>query len=472
MKLSHQSANDPSLTSIHGISSLVQNVSRDTPCNPDTSDQLTRISALEHPAAQVNCIITNVPQLAEQVAALESLDTQANPLIVEELVQAQDLEARVSNLEITQQQILQSFDLIRSSVLGYKDSMKSLTRTLAILQSSVSCEMEIMRLNIGELTEQFKVDDKQQSMFASGNVSQIPATTSSSHLSTSRSIPASSIALNVRQFSSLEPQVFQPPVTAIHCPNAAHVPIYTTAPLTTRNLEMPRYGNGHYDRKPMLGAQSPYMQHYSQPAKHIQQPGLQSPVYHHSLVQPSLVDHHSTTSSGSNNESRLSALNIQERLLKGQMNGLKGLLSPSPSDELPKSILIDLHKNRVVAVENQTNNLQRSLRDYVRSDNHCFQLCDRISNVIDNAISWSSEIRNLCQVKGTHKKPQSGKLYDNVRSKQGRSPHSFVQDSTEQESLTNLESDISDSSEELRLQILSLMSVQILTRDALCILVK
>lgn len=422
MKLSHQSAAEPSLTSIHGFSSLVQNVSRDTQCNPDNLDQLARISAIEHSAAQVNCIITNFPQLAEPAAALESLDPQANPPLLEESVQAsnklnrdklhtQDLEARLSHLELIQQQILQSFDLLRSSVLEYKDSIKSLTRSLAILQSSVSCEMDIMRRNVEVLT---RVDNKQQNMFASGNVSQIPVTTSSAHLSTSGSIPVSSIALNGQQFSSFEPQVFQPPITTMHCPNAVHIPIYTTAPLTTRNLEMPRDGNNYCDRQLMFGAQSPYRQHHAQPARHIQQPGFQSPDYHHSRVQPSVVDHDSTTYSGPSNGSRLSALNIQERLLKGQMKGLKGLLSPSPSDELPKTTLLDLHKYRVMAVENQTNNLQRSLRDYIRSDDHCFQLCDKISNVIDNAISWSSEIRNLCQDKGLHKKSQSERLYDEL----------------------------------------------------------
>ena len=169
MKLSHQSAAESSSTAIHGISSLAQNVSRDTPCIPDTSDQLARISALEHSAAQVNCLMTKFTQLSEQVLAQESIDSQDIPPIVEGLEQSstqlnrdklhtQDLEERVSNLEIVQQQILQSFDSLRSSVLEYKVSIKSLTRHLAILQSSVSCDIDILRHNIKELTEQFRVD--------------------------------------------------------------------------------------------------------------------------------------------------------------------------------------------------------------------------------------------------------------------------------------------------------------------------
>jgi hypothetical protein len=484
MKLSLQSAGESSLASFHGFPSLVQNVSRDapripdnsdysarlsaleqsaaqanvsrnTPRIPDNSDYLARLSALEQSAAQVNRLVTNFPQLAKRVASLEFADSQAFPPIVEELervstklnegvLHSQDFEARMRSLENTQQQALQKCDGIRSSALKYQDSIKSLTRALTVLQTSVSSDMEIMRRNFNELAGQFRAANQHTVVVSQANVPATNAHTMSNPLPlpVSRNVPTAESAANNQQVSSFEPQVFRPPITNIHRSNvASHVPIYTTAPMTNNsdllvtnwldtnnfssiphnfphtgpinhnyqgqthspNVEMPRHANKATPRVWQPAFQPPHTQPQGPHTRQSPQPG------HHHQQQAHGEENYSN---GSDDESRQSALNIQGKMLRGQMIGLEGLLSPSPNEDLPKSTILDLHKNRVVAVENQTQNLQRSLRDYIRSDGHSSNLCDRASNVIFDSIIWSSKIRQLYQTKGVHKRSQGGKLYD------------------------------------------------------------
>ena len=169
---------------------------------------------------------------------LERVSTKLN----DEALHFQDLDARMSRLENTQQQVLQSFDGIRSSALKYQESIKSLTRTLGVLQSSVSSDMEIMRHNIDQLAGQFRAGNQHQMVFsqvdapATSNVSDIHIASNLIQLPASSNIPTAGSAANVQLSSSFEPQVFQPPVTIIRCSNdASHAPIYTTAPMANNS---------------------------------------------------------------------------------------------------------------------------------------------------------------------------------------------------------------------------------------------
>ena len=135
----------------------------------------------------------------------------------------------------------------------------------------------------------------------------------------------------------------------------------------------------------------------------------------HDQVQSQVDDFASNASSSSTrDETSLSSLSIQGKLLKSQMIGLKTLLSPNPSKDLSKSTLLDLHKNRVMAVEDQTQYLQSALCEYVRIEGHCLQLCEQVLDGIDSCISWSSKIRELYQSTGAYKRSQGSKLFDTL----------------------------------------------------------
>lgn len=97
------------------------------------------------------------------------------------------------------------------------------------------------------------------------------------------------------------------------------------------------------------------------------------------------------------------------------MKGLKSLLSPSPNKNLDKPTLLDLYKNRVKVVENQTHNLQAALCEYVRSDGFCVELSEQVTEFLDKCILWSSQIRDLYQSSGAYRRSQGCKLFDNLQ---------------------------------------------------------
>ena len=129
---------------------------------------------------------------------------------------------------------------------------------------------------------------------------------------------------------------------------------------------------------------------------------------HHGNISVNNDDNNSVHSSV------VSTLNLQGKLLQDQMNGLVNLLSPSISDELSKHDILDLHKNKVVAVEMQTRDLNRALRDYCKTPGFSYSFGERVSDVISDAIKWTSKIRELYQSKGASRKSQGNMLYDTI----------------------------------------------------------
>ena len=116
----------------------------------------------------------------------------------------------------------------------------------------------------------------------------------------------------------------------------------------------------------------------------------------------------------SSDDNQTSALKVLSKILKSQMVGLKSLTSISLTEGLSKSTLLDLHKNRVKAVEYQTQNLQSALCDYVKTNGFCLELTDQVTDVIDKSMSWSSKIRELYQSTGAYKRSQGSKLFDKL----------------------------------------------------------
>ena len=150
MKLSLQCASESSLSSFSGFPSILQNQSaiRNSP------DLLSRVSSLEQSSAQLNNLLGNFSSLASRVAVLEHIDYQALLERIEALENSslqsrdnfdhlQNLEVRTIALEAAQVEVKDSFEGVKSTALKYQDSIKSLTRGLALLQTSVSTPEEI-----------------------------------------------------------------------------------------------------------------------------------------------------------------------------------------------------------------------------------------------------------------------------------------------------------------------------------------
>ncbi len=121
-----------------------------------------------------------------------------------------------------------------------------------------------------------------------------------------------------------------------------------------------------------------------------------------------------TSESSQLTNSTISPSSVQGKILKTSMKNLSRLLIPKVSDKIGKSTLQDLYRNQLSTVESQVRDISRSLRDYMKSNDHNIQLCENVSNVIEQASDWAAEIRILYHKLGIHKKSQASKLYDSL----------------------------------------------------------
>ena len=151
----------------------------------------------------------------------------------------------------------------------------------------------------------------------------------------------------------------------------------------------------------------------------IQQTPASSDQFCTDFHQTSCVDNEALkvmeSSSVRSNSTCSSLVNVQVRLLKSSMKGLRRLLFPSPSIHIGKSTLIDIYNNRLPIADTQRIELQRSLKDYLNIPDHDLQLCEIVSNTIEDCINWSSEIRQIYFDRGVYKKSQAKILYDSLQ---------------------------------------------------------
>ena len=113
-------------------------------------------------------------------------------------------------------------------------------------------------------------------------------------------------------------------------------------------------------------------------------------------------------------DSNLSALHLQEKLLCTNAKCLRRLLSPEPSKSLSKCTVSDIYKNRLVTIQSKSKELERSMLNYMRNTKYDVNLCESVSDIIEDAANYSAEIWDLYQSLGVHKRSQATKLYDSL----------------------------------------------------------
>lgn len=150
-----------------------------------------------------------------------------------------------------------------------------------------------------------------------------------------------------------------------------------------------------------------------------------SPIEMQEQYQKTIFDKHNTSlNSEVNRQSEFlvsTKLNIQERLLKIQMNSLNALLWPSLDEQTPKCTLTDVYANRLPAIEVKELELCKSLKDYLCASTCNVQLCNDIAIVIENSAGYVSEARTLYIKKECHMKSERSKLYDTLSQFTGQS---------------------------------------------------
>ena len=112
--------------------------------------------------------------------------------------------------------------------------------------------------------------------------------------------------------------------------------------------------------------------------------------------------------------SKMSALHLQEKLLHTNAKCLRRLLFPEPSKSLSKCTISDIYKNRLVAIQSKSKELERSMLNYMKNTKYDVNFCESLSDIIEDAANYSAEIWDLYQSLGIHKRSQATKLYDSL----------------------------------------------------------
>ena len=136
---------------------------------------------------------------------------------------------------------------------------------------------------------------------------------------------------------------------------------------------------------------------------------------------PSMTHQNKTTNSsnerGENMNDKSTAYlkdDYQGRMLKNMAKGLGSLITPNPSDTLSRCILQDTYSNKIPAVESQLKEARRCFSEYLKSESPDNDVCEEISDIIDDSTTWIERMRNLYFQKGCHQKSLGNRLYDNL----------------------------------------------------------
>ena len=394
LKWSLKSNSDTSLSGFHGFQSLVNN--SNTPMlNPTaqvniTSNQqiLERIAALESSANTHNSMRTQFSQLAQRLSVLEERDdtTLGSRLHIMEqaMNQTSDLDSkvnmalkRVSDIEITYGKDITN---LKQDCIQIHHSQGSQMREFSAFKSNNFVDLEKIRANI-------------QDIFHSANTVQNQAILGAIHEN-----PTNITNAEQRVSSWLTTQPIQDKQVSDKS-HPSRTPIFGMRKSNSQPITDNMVNQGSMGNNIILSAQQ----------------SSSLPVHHNEKAQDeSIHGNEIDSSTNGTQESNISSLNFQSKLLRTNMKGLRRLLSPKPSTSLSKCTISDLYKNRLNTIRSQCKELERSMRDYMRNQNHDITLCELVSDTIEDAVNWSAETRDLYLSLGIHKRSQASKLYDSL----------------------------------------------------------
>ena len=384
LKWSLKCTSDSNLSSFHGFTSLVENSNAQlaTPGikqireNLSNADIIQRLTVLEGAIPALNSLKAHQSNLAERIAVIEAnetLDMNSRLITLEnivkqfpssdtlELIQAkcEKMNQKVNNNEIIIKDVFDS-----NAKLG--SSHKALTKELNTLKNNTAIELEALRQSISRSTPSPAIQE--QTAYINDEVS---------HTQNLKGTPSVlQDASSQRVASWIESQV--------------------------KSIQNPQLGRPHDDQ----------FQLPSQKISHNMFPGL-LPAHKktYATSHPAVNDNASINSSNSDNISN--SLNLQGKLIQSNIAGLRRLIAPDPT-KMTKCTLSDIYRNQLPAVDSQCREIQRSFHHYMKCPNHDLVLCEKVTGIVEKAIDWSAQVRNLYHSLGIHQRSQASKLYDSL----------------------------------------------------------
>ena len=408
MKWSIKCHSDSSTSGFHGFPSLVNNSDIDignqsVKMNAASLLQFTeRLAALESSANGQNSLRAQFSELAQRLAVLEEReDTNlgSRMIIVEQTVnKISDVNSKInltmdklSGIELQCSSNNKDIASVKHDFKEMQDSQRSLIRNVSTLKDSLLKDLEEFKSSMKGMTHLDNTVQDHAILRGLNNNSN-----SSAHQQPKGNLnPNSESEQRVNSWL-----IHQPPSGTENCnqPQEPRRPVYglTNKPSSTsKDPEQMIRGTGVF-----TAAIPPKKNKQSQETINSRDPSTERNDY--------------SNANSTQLSSNVSAVNFQEKLLRTNTKCLRRLLSPKPSASLSKCTISDIHKNRLSAIHSQSEKLERAMHNYIKNQDHDQDLCELVSDTIADAANFSSEIRDLYQSLGIHKRSQASKLYDDL----------------------------------------------------------
>ena len=424
MNLSMRCKND-TLNNFHGFSTIAETsnivhtkigeANKSVEPNPKSIEE--RLKTLETCVLSFNSLNAQVPQLGERIAVLEDsnhIDVSKRVIKLEQIYSNLNnsdeiitVNRRITNTEArieVNEDTCSKHDWQLNQLIQVKDSMEN---ELNSFKKATVAEMEELRNSVQPINNAFPT-------FVCQDEPSFP----------NKTVPHKIFPLNP-EYSNYKRAVSATAAKSILETNNQNISKWLASSNNLHFDSIPKNKTNNYERiskeeNQKLPDQCQVTSHekpehvenlHSSRHKHHPDPGDHK---HTTAPTRTSSDSDGTASISSIGSSRISSMNVQGRILKSNMKGLKKLLNPNPLNGVSKCTLTDIYKNRLVTADIQCRELKKDLKDYFKLPNHDIQLCESVSDTIEDCINWCAEVREMYHKQGIHKKSQATKLYDTL----------------------------------------------------------
>ena len=407
MKWSIKCNSDSSLGGFHGFPSLINNsdiqeVDQSAQSNNISVSQFVeRLAAVESSANSQNSLRAQFSQMAQRLAVLEEREETnigSRLVIVEQAVDKTSyLESKVnltlnklSDIELKCDSHNKDIASMKQDISIIQDSQRSLIRNFGNFQGNYLKDLEEFKTNIRSMTQSDNTVQDHALLGALNN----NANASRSQQPKRNANPSSEAEIRINSWLGTQPPSDKLNVSE---PQNTRTPVYGLS--KSSNLPNDTSTNQLVRGNEVLTATIPSNKyHQPQEVKNTEEAPSARNEYESSSIH------------GSSNSSAY----VHDKLLRLNMKSLRRLLSPKPSSSLSKCTISDIYKNRLATIHSQSKELKIDMGNFMRKEDHDVYLVEKVSDTIEDAINFSSEIRDLYQSLGIHKRSQASKLYDNL----------------------------------------------------------
>ena len=224
------------------------------------------------------------------------------------------------------------------------------------------------------------------------------------------------------QHEHVHSQINDTSATSIHGISQLRMPDVSVVTTTTRTIQTPvvttvsMQATRNYSALPRMSTANPTTTH--QLPSTTGNPPTEDTRGDEVVATPSHTPNDSVSSNEDSVESATGTMSRQVRRLKNAATELKNMLYPPISETLTKSVVIGIHKSKLLAVDVERKEVVRLLERYDKTTHEYEvdeELIQDIETTIKEARTWSSSMRDKYQELDCSKKSIDDKIYEGLK---------------------------------------------------------